>query len=581
MTTLPSRPSLRTSEHGSVLIIAVIAVLLVSIMLSSLSVLGKLEATIGLNYKSQAQAEATAEAGLDWARDQVRTAGAAGVGTGFTPWFDGTKATHMLTSGAGQSVGQFKFNVRIDNDCAAYNTVSSAIQESSTCTNSTDTNETAVLTSWATVGTGNSRVRAAIYIDNPWKHVCSNSQNDPGGPFCNSAGNTKGNPAVTPADPQDTNGPRGYVDLPRPVIGCSRIDPSVHTNNPTTDCPSVSNNLYSQPALGTTYPAFPAVPANGGPVLVIMGDDPALTATAKSCGEDYQSPSKKYFGYFDCALRTPCPASLCGTIRKGCIRGNRNPDTGADLSGGSTDYWRLGSGVGYDGTTCGANTGMVWSGSQSFANITIGAPGTNLGVLYIMHDKGASMATSGAGKAVLTLGPQPNTYINGTVVVEGDAITQNWAILCVNGPAPSPLPPNPCPTPQTGYSATKGYGYPLALMSYDPKLPYPTVSPQAPQPISVNFGSNNTMVNGSVYSGGQLTFNPINVNGTSIAFNIDLQSATSTYNYVPQYGNDAPPAGFLPGTSDPVVMLPKSFITCNNYHDDSPSGTPPGPTACQ
>jgi hypothetical protein len=243
MTTLPSRPSLRKSERGSVLIIAVIAVLLVSIMLSSLSLLGKLEATIGLNYKSQAQSEATAEAGLDWARDQVRTAGAAGVGTGFTPWFNGAKATHMLTSGPGQAVGPFFFNVRIDNDCAAYNTVSTAIQESSTCTNATDTNETAVLTSWATVGTGHSRVRAAIYIDNPWKHVCSNSQNDPGGPFCNSAGNTKGNPSVTPSDPQDPHGPRGYVDLPKPVIGCSRIDPTIHSTNPTVDCPSASTNL--------------------------------------------------------------------------------------------------------------------------------------------------------------------------------------------------------------------------------------------------------------------------------------------------------------------------------------------------
>jgi hypothetical protein len=578
MTTLPSRPSLRKSERGSVLIIAVIAVLLVSIMLSSLSLLGKLEATIGLNYKSQAQSEATAEAGLDWARDQVRTAGAAGVGTGFTPWFNGAKATHMLTSGAGQAVGPFFFNVRIDNDCAAYNTVSTAIQESTTCTNATDTNETAVLTSWATVGTGHSRVRAAIYIDNPWKHVCSNSQNDPGGPFCNSAGNTKGNPAVTPADPQDPNGPRGYVDLPRPVIGCSRIDPTIHSTNSTLDCPSASTNLYSQPAV-TGYPAFPAVPADGGPMLVIMGDDPAITATAKSCGEDFQTPSKKYFGYFDCALRTSCPASVCGAIRKGCIRGNKDPDTGADLSGGSTLYWRLGSGVGYDGTTCGANTGLVWIGSWSPSNITAGSVASP-GVFYVMHDKAASMAKNGAGKAVADLGPQ-DTYFNGTIVSEGDVISKNKAALCVNGPAPSPLPANSCPTPQTGYSATKGYGYPLALMSYDPKLPYPTVSPQAPQPISVNFGSNNTNVNGSVYSGGQLTFNPINVNGTSIAFNIDLQSATSTYNYVPQYGNDAPPAGFLPGTSDPVVMLPKSFITCNNYHDDSPSGTPPGPTACQ
>src|SRR5262249_28675083 len=178
---------------GSALIIAVIAVLLVSIMLSSLTLLGRLEATIGFNYKSQAQAEATAEAGLDWARDQVRSAGAAGVGSGFTPWFDGTKASHIL-SGSGQAVGQFTFNVRIDNDCASAGTVPSTIQESSTCTNLVDTNETAVLTSWAVVGTGRSRVRAEVYIDNPREHGGSNSKNDPGGPDANSPGNTKRNP---------------------------------------------------------------------------------------------------------------------------------------------------------------------------------------------------------------------------------------------------------------------------------------------------------------------------------------------------------------------------------------------------
>src|SRR5215471_1956197 len=133
MTTLRA---LRHDDRGSALIIAVIAVLLVSIMLSSLSLLGRLEATIGFNYKSQAQAEATAEAGIDWARDQVRSAGAAGVGSGFTPWFDGTKASHTLTTG--QSVGPFSFKARIDNDCAAANTTSTDLQESSTCTNSAD-----------------------------------------------------------------------------------------------------------------------------------------------------------------------------------------------------------------------------------------------------------------------------------------------------------------------------------------------------------------------------------------------------------------------------------------------------------
>src|SRR5262249_9487972 len=153
---------------------------------------------------------------------------------------------------------------------------------------------------------------AHVYIDNPWKHVCSNSKNDPGGPYCNSVGNTKGNPSVNPSDPQDPHGPRGYDDLPRPVIGCSRIHPQIHSTTVLLDCPAASNNIYAQPAVLPNYPAFPAVPANGGPKLVIMGDDPALTGTAKKCNIDPGNAANYYFGYFDCALSTPCPASLCG-----------------------------------------------------------------------------------------------------------------------------------------------------------------------------------------------------------------------------------------------------------------------------
>jgi Tfp pilus assembly protein PilX len=560
--------SLRQDERGSALIIAVIAMLLVSLMLMSLALFGRVEGSIGLNYRFQAQAAATAEAGLDWARDQVRSAGAAGAGSGFTPWFDGTKASHMLTSGGGQALGPFQFRVRIDNDCASANTVPEKIQEGPTCNNSVDTNETAMLTSWAVVGNGRARVRAQVIVDSPWKHVCANSKNDPGGPFCTSADNTKGNPSVIPADVQDPNGPRGFDDLPRPVIGCSRIDPSLHSNSVAEDCPSHSPNLFAQPA-APGYPAYPPVPADGGPMLVIMGDDPAITPTAKKCNID-AGTGIYYFGYFDCALSTPCTtANGCASPKKACVK---STDSRVDPTRPSyfnpTHYASAGPG-------CGANTGMVWSGSPSFSNV-IGSPASPV-VLYVMHDKSVSMAKNGSGKANLHLGG--GTYVNGTVVVEGNVMTGNKSYLCAGGPAPSPLPANSCPTPQTGYSATKGYGYPLALLLYDPKLPYPTVTPQAPQPITTNGGFNNTDINGSVYSGGTLSFNPIHVNGSIVAFNIRLQAATSAYTYVPEYGTDAPPAGFLPGGaggSSPVVLTPKTFIACTNFNDDSG-----GATACQ
>src|SRR5262249_3664337 len=151
-----------------------------------------------------------------------------------------------------------------------------------------------------------------------------NSKNDPGGPYCNSVGNTKGNPSVSPSDPQDPNGPRGFDDLPRPVIGCSRIDPQVHTGGAAaaaTGCPAASTNLYSQPAV-TNYPAFPALPP-GGPKLVVMGDDPgiATTPSAKKCNID-ATTGTYYFGYFDCALSTYCPTGVCDNTNdvKGCLK---------------------------------------------------------------------------------------------------------------------------------------------------------------------------------------------------------------------------------------------------------------------
>src|SRR5262249_35133777 len=332
----------------------------------------------------------------------------------------------------------------------------------------------------------------------------------------------------------------------------------------------------------TNYPAFPTAAASGGPKLVIMGDDPgiATTPSAKKCNIDPGNAANYYFGYFDCALSTPCATGVCDNNNpiKACVRSTDSRVNPLSPYYDNTNY--ASAGTGWPPTPgCGVNTGMVIKANAS-SNLhipvknavnTILTPATS-GVLYVMHD-GPDWTSAGIPTA--NIGPQ-DTYMNGTIVVEGSVSSKNKADLCVNGPAPSPLPANSCPTPQTGYSAVKGYGYPLALLSYDPKLAYPTVSPQAPQPITVNFGSNNTVVNGSLYSGGLLSFNPINVNGTSIAFNIDLQSSTSSYQYVPQYGNDAPPAGFLPGSSDPVVITPKTFIVCTNYNADTG-----GATTCQ
>jgi len=209
------RATLR-NDRGSAVIIAVMAMLIMGVLSISFAMLADIESRVGVSYKQQGQAEALAEAGLELARDAVRTAPT--VTGGFTNWFNGTSATHTLFSGV--TLGPGTYSARIDNDCAAVNTVPAGIQEpphqpgSVACNNTTDYNEVAVITGWAQAGSGRSRVRAVVGVDNPWKHVCSDAKPDNNG-YCNEPGNRNGSPTVNPADPNDPNGPSAYNDLPR------------------------------------------------------------------------------------------------------------------------------------------------------------------------------------------------------------------------------------------------------------------------------------------------------------------------------------------------------------------------------
>ena len=122
-----------------------------------------------------------------------------------------------------------------------------------------DTNETAVLTAWGTAanGQGRSRVRAVLGIDNPWKHVCSNSSQDNPPGYCNEPANRNGNPTIVPADPNEyPGGPAAYDELPRPQLGCSAIDVTLHGETGG-NCPPGQNYGYPYP---------------GGKRLVIAGD---------------------------------------------------------------------------------------------------------------------------------------------------------------------------------------------------------------------------------------------------------------------------------------------------------------------
>ncbi len=248
--------STRLDQRGSVLIIAVIAMLILGILSFSFALLSRVEMTTGVNYKFQAQAEALAEAGLERGRDEVRTA--ADQGCGFTQWTDpgnsssypgcGAGLAKLLFNGTGLGAGTY--SAVIDNDCSPL--VPVAIQDPSCSGGSParDTNETAVLTAWGTAanGQGRARVRGVLGIDNPWKHVCSNSSQDNPPGYCNEPANRNGNPTIVPADPNEyPGGPAAYDELPRPQLGCSAIDVTLHGET-VGNCPPGQNYGYPYPS---------------------------------------------------------------------------------------------------------------------------------------------------------------------------------------------------------------------------------------------------------------------------------------------------------------------------------------------
>jgi Tfp pilus assembly protein PilX len=515
--------SIGHDQRGSVLIIAVIAMLVLGILSFSFALLSRIEVTTGVNYKAQAQAEALAEAGLERGRDGVRIA--ATEGCGFTKWTDpgnsssygcGAGLAKLIFSGVGLGAGDY--SVVIDNDCSPLVPTSLEDPSCSGASPARDTNETAVLTGWATAsgGLGRARVRAILGIDNPWKHVCSNSSQDNPPGYCNEPANRNGNPTITPADPNEyPGGPAAYDDLPRPTLGCSAIDPLLHDPTPG-NCPAGTNDDY---------------PYTAGRRYVVQGD-----ASKGNCGT---FNGVTFSGYFDCALTTPCEAPACSPTRKACV------PAGDPRLADATRYYDASSPGG-----CGANTGMVFIGDVSWNNNgDVGAAGNGRN-MYVMDG---------------TLSIQRDDF-HGTIVVEGDGgggddlQHRNQAKIW---------------TEQT--NTTHGhpvYGYPLAYLLYDPQLPAPTANPFAPQDTFGDMGSAaGTEIHGIVYSGGHIEFNPIIVDGGVVAFEIQTQSTSSSYGYNSTYGNAAPPPGFPIDASNAVILVRKSFLVCADYAADTSGGT--------
>jgi hypothetical protein len=123
------------------------------------------------------------------------------------------------------------------------------------------------------------------------------------------------------------------------------------------------------------------------------------------------------------------------------------------------------------------------------------------------------------------------------------------------------------------------YGYPLAYLVFDPveavaDAPEPTANPLDPQETCAHVGgSPGTAVHGLVYSGGNVEFSEVVLDGGVVAFQIQTQGDLARYGYSPAYGQATPPAGFPVGAGGPVVLLRKSRTVCANYAADSGGGT--------
>ena len=113
--------------------------------------------------------------------------------------------------------------------------------------------------------------------------------------------------------------------------------------------------------------------------------------------------------------------------------------------------------------------------------------------------------------------------------------------------------------------------YPLALLVYDPMQPAPDHG--GPEHRSTSSDSN-SLVNGIVYSGGLVDFNPVTIWGGVIGWNVHFQSAAAEVTYTGAFGNAAPPPGFTVSGVSSAKMMRNTYAQCRYYADETV------PTAC-
>ncbi len=266
-------------------------------------------------------------------------------------------------------------------------------------------------------------------------------------------------------------------------------------------------------------------------------------------------------------LPVPCSAPGCNTTGPFAGRPFDMPAGQPQNRPQSTDtrilpYYNMAllsncSGLGFPGdhSPWPGGQGCVFDGNQIFTGITFGGTAGPFGatngpvVVYV------------AGTVRLKNG----TTVTGTLVVHGDAVAATDDITATGQVSIDTFNAfNPVPVPPTGNP-----GYPMALLLYNPTLPPP---PPA-QPVNADISNQNVTIRGLIYSGGTIEFNPINVQGGVIAFNVTLTGQTDvTYQSI--WEGNLPPPGFtnVPGIITALLMR-GTWIQCKdaNNNDYNPA----------
>ncbi len=337
----------------------------------------------------------------------------------------------------------------------------------------------------------------------------------------------------------------------RPTRTSTRAGP-----RPTTTCPDADAGMLGDRSYCFTVNVVGCwrgpQGGDGRPVPVRNCDGGAGRPSKGNCD------SGTYQGYFDCALTTPCDRPACVAARPAS-----RPATRATTTRTTSRFPRRACRVPPAATRHGVRratrASTMWATS---AGPTVGTP-TSRGNALREHGHVMNGARSRFSSATFY----------GILVVEGDGQRN-----CDGSNRDMKLKNQSriMDRRQTNTNATAPrtvYGYPLAFLIYDPQQPpAPAANPVVPQNTFADMGSAaGTEIHGIVYSGGNVEFNPINVDGGVVAFQIQTQSTSSSYGYNSTYGNAAPPPGFPEARAIP-------WFWCGSRSSSAPT-TPPTPAA--